>query len=461
VEVPVNPVDYIRDVEEAVHNVRSFRRDFQSLIEKTKLKAFVILIDDLDRCSPERVIENLEAVKLFLNVESTAFVVAADRRIVENAIRIRYSSLFKGEKQFPAQQEALVTDYLEKLIQVPYTLPKLAPHEVRSYMSLLFLKKHLLASTFDGLLAKYCEFLSHERYSSFPLDEPLQALPESPQKSELVESVRLVEACSDAITDGLKGNPRQIKRFLNGYWLRRKFGKVAGLTHIKDHVLIKLMVLEYISSERFDDLYALHRLTPDGTVEALRIIESATSPEELDEKLSSWRTSRIWKWAKSEPNLADEDLRDYFWLSRSSVSDTLSGVRLLSQAMRHCIDAMLSDSQPQSDRNAFFGSLSDDEQAGVVAMVGKKAMQDPGNQTPLDSLLGLALAGSELAATTFRSSALKIGASNLNPGLGVKLRNAKPSSDTPAGKIVATIISELGTTETKIGRTINPKTSKK
>ncbi|WP_052573343.1 P-loop NTPase fold protein [Haloferula sp. BvORR071] len=456
-----NPADYLKDVEEAVHNVRSFRRDFQSLIEKTGLKAFVILIDDLDRCSPERVIENLEAVKLFLNVESTAFVVAADRRIVENAIRIRYSSLFSGEQQFPAQQEALVTDYLEKLIQVPYTLPKLAPHEVRSYMSLLFLKKHLPDSTFDGLLVQYSEFLSRERYSSFPLDEPLQALPEGPQKSELIESVRLVEACSDAITDGLKGNPRQIKRFLNAYWLRRKFGNVAGLSHIKNHVLVKLMVLEYISSERFDDLYALHRLTPDGTVEVLRAIESATSPDELDEKLSSWRTSRIWKWAKSEPNLADEDLRDYFWLSRSSVSDTLSGVRLLSQAMRHCIDAMLSDSQPQSDRNAFFSSLSEDEQAGVVAMVGKKAMQDPDNQTPLDSLLGLALVGSELAATTFRSSALKIGAANLNAGLGVKLRNARPSSDTPAGKIVAQVILELGATETKIGRTISPKSPKR
>jgi hypothetical protein len=196
-------------------------------------------------------------------------------------------------------------------------------------------------------------------------------------------------------------------------------------------------------------------------VEALRVIESTTSPEELDEKLSSWRTSRIWKWAKSEPNLADEDLRDYFWLSRSSVSDTLSGVRLLSQAMRHCVDAMLSDSQPQSDRNAFFSSLSDDEQTGVVAMVGKKAMQDPGNQTPLDSLLGLALAGSELAAATFGSSVRKIGAANLNPGLGVKLRSAKTSSDTPAGKIVAQITSELGATATKIGRTISSKPSKK
>ena len=121
--------DYLKEVEETAHNVRSFRNDFQALIEKTSLKAFVILIDDLDRCAPERVIENLEAVKLFLNVDRTAFVVAADRRIVENAIRVRYSELFSGAREAPVEQD-LVTDYLEKLIQVPYTLPKLAPHEV-------------------------------------------------------------------------------------------------------------------------------------------------------------------------------------------------------------------------------------------------------------------------------------------------------------------------------------------
>ena len=63
-----NPRDYLKEVEETAHNVRSFRDDFQALIEKTSLKAFVILIDDLDRCSPERVIENLEAVKLFLGI---------------------------------------------------------------------------------------------------------------------------------------------------------------------------------------------------------------------------------------------------------------------------------------------------------------------------------------------------------------------------------------------------------
>tara|TARA_R110001592_G_scaffold254129_3_gene517493 strand:+ start:38819 stop:40669 length:1851 start_codon:yes stop_codon:yes gene_type:complete len=463
VESAANPPkvgDFLENIEETVLNVRSFREDFQGLIEKTKLKALVILIDDLDRCSPERVIENLEAVKLFLNVESTAFVVATDRRIVENAIRIRYSNVFSGDRAKSLEQESLVTDYLEKLIQVPYTLPKLAPHEVRSYMALLFLKKHLDSKKFDEVLGKYTEFLAEERYSSFPLGDTLDSLQEGSAKVELTECVRLVEACSDAITDGLKGNPRQIKRFLNAYWLRKKLGGIAHLRHVKDHILIKLMVLEYISEDRFEELYNLHRNSEDGSVGVLTELELASNPDEIEESLMGWGTPRIWKWIKSEPMLSGADLRDYFWLSRSSITDTLSGVKLLSQAMRLSVDSLLSSSQTRQNKVQFFLSLSEDEQSGVIAMVAKKAMQDPDDKNPLDSLVDLALDGSELAASAFRSCVIKIGAGNLKPGLGIKLRNLKSLSGSRTGEILKEVVEELKASDTRIARALE-KNSKK
>ena len=386
---------------------------------------------------------------------------AADRRIVENAIRLRYSELFSGEREAPVEQESLVTDYLEKLIQVPYTLPKLAPHEVRSYMSFLFLKKYLDQATFEKLLTDYSKFLTTERYSSFPLDETLKAIPDGEDKTKLTEYIRLVDSCSDAITDGLKGNPRQIKRFLNAYWIRQKLGRVAQLSHIKDHILIKLMVLEYINIDRFDEIYSLHRHSPDGIVESLEEIEATNSLDELDEKFSNWRTPRLWKWLKSEPSLAGEDLRDYFWLSRSSITDTLSGVRLLSQAMRQCVEALISDSQTAQNRRDFFTKLSEDEQSGVLAMVAKEAMQNPSKRTLVESLLELALSGSEAAAETFRSCVSRIGAEQLNPSLGVKLRSATLTHGTRSAEIIMEVIADLAKTQTRIGRTLNPNKRKK
>ena len=73
--------------------VREFREAFEKLIDATGKKRVVILIDDLDRCLPEHIIENLEAIKLFLNVKNTAFVIAADQNIVSGAIRRQYKDI--------------------------------------------------------------------------------------------------------------------------------------------------------------------------------------------------------------------------------------------------------------------------------------------------------------------------------------------------------------------------------
>ncbi len=61
--------------DEALTDIREFRDKFAAMLAKSDIKTLVILIDDLDRCSPERIIDNLEAIKLFLNVPNTAFVI--------------------------------------------------------------------------------------------------------------------------------------------------------------------------------------------------------------------------------------------------------------------------------------------------------------------------------------------------------------------------------------------------
>jgi predicted KAP-like P-loop ATPase len=60
------------------------------MLTKTDIDTLVILIDDLDRCLPERIIDTLEAIKLFVAVQKTAFVIGADPRIVRHAIATRY-----------------------------------------------------------------------------------------------------------------------------------------------------------------------------------------------------------------------------------------------------------------------------------------------------------------------------------------------------------------------------------
>lgn len=449
--------ELLKESKDTNESVRSFRKDFQKLINKTKLKALVILIDDLDRCSPDRVIQNLEAIKLFLNVDRTAFVVATDRRIVENAIRIRYSELFTGEKGATAG-DSLVIDYLEKLIQVPYTLPKLAPHEVRSYLCMLFLKKYLEEEAFHGVLKKYVRFIQTERYTAFQLGDELGAIQDEATRNVVADSMRLVDACSDAITDGLKGNPRQIKRFLNAFWLRRELARVAHISGLKDHILIKLMVLEYISGERFDDLYQWHRTSSDGTAKLLAELERLEKVEELSENYSNWGTPRLWRWIKAEPCLADEDLRDYFWVSRSSITDTLTGVRLMTLAMKTCSEELISKvGKERANGVAMFSSLSEDEQSGVLGVVMRYAMQEIKDDSALRSLLELAAKNHLNGAEALSKCLDRIGAPNLNPGFGITLRAFNVEVGNRASELIGQIREKLVKTETPVGRALQSK----
>ena len=66
------------DSKRLTEEISEFRKAFRNLLNKAGVDQLVVLIDDLDRCLPEVAIETLEAVRLFVFTEHTAFVVAAD-----------------------------------------------------------------------------------------------------------------------------------------------------------------------------------------------------------------------------------------------------------------------------------------------------------------------------------------------------------------------------------------------
>lgn len=87
----------------------------------------VIFIDDLDRCLPEKMVQVLEAVKLFLDKKGCVFVLGADVSIVQQAIIKNY-------------QDAGVTgdsakDYLDKIIQLRFELPPIIETRMEGYLN--------------------------------------------------------------------------------------------------------------------------------------------------------------------------------------------------------------------------------------------------------------------------------------------------------------------------------------
>lgn len=414
-------------------DVRGFRERFAKLLEDSDIKTLVVLIDDLDRCSPQRIIDNLEAIKLFLSVEGTAFIIGADPRIVRHAVALTY-----GTVQLPSELEGvatttdIVTDYLEKVIQVPYHLPKLSPAEVETYMALLFCQLHA-KDDLNGILAAVRDHRERDRYSVFGYGAIKAHFGARELSQELEQSLHFSHTSARAITEGLKGNPRQVKRFLNAFLLRKKLARVAKLADVRDDVLVKLMVLEYAHLSKFRELYTWQAVQ-EGQPEQLEKLEEAANDDKgTDASLpSGWLTPSLRRWLRAEPTLAKTDLRDYFWVARNRLESTLSDASLIPPAIRVLATVLLGDGVAPREREAALAEavlLPSDLQEVLLAQVAKQAPVPASGLRAFSALVDLTRAGAADAAGVLVETLMQVPAADLDPSLGLlllTLREDKP-----------------------------------
>lgn len=83
----------------------------------------VVFIDDLDRCLPDKAVELLEAIKLFLDIEGYLFIIGVDREVVKKGISYRYRFFEHREEKERDNLIISPEDYLDKMIQLPLELP--------------------------------------------------------------------------------------------------------------------------------------------------------------------------------------------------------------------------------------------------------------------------------------------------------------------------------------------------
>jgi hypothetical protein len=372
-----------KNEDEDVTLVREFRDDFKEMIDKSEIKKLVVIIDDLDRCAPDRLIENLEAIKLFLNVEKTAFVIGADPRIVRHAIEHRYKTdKIENSNDPNSRNNRIVSDYLEKLIQVPYYLPKLTDNEVETYLTLLYCKK-AMGGNFHKVLDAFKTNRESNRYDVFGLGD-IQSIITDPEKKILTESMSLIASLSPIITEGLKGNPRQIKRFLNTFTLRDRLVKVAKIADFQTDVLVKLMVLEYATPSLFRQIYDWQSIQKGEPLELIELEIFATDNkiEDIKNKFSAeWGSEKIVRWLNIEPKLSNIDLRDYYWISRDQLSTSISGGSLISPIIRslskrlieHVSGSILTNSITQE----VDGKLTETDHYTLLSLLEKELIKTP------------------------------------------------------------------------------------
>ncbi len=119
------------DYEDDLGFMRCIRQDLQGFAKSLPAEMKVIVfIDDLDRCDPEKAVEVLEAIKLLLDFDRFIVFLALDARIITQAIEEHYGQVL-------TEAEITGYEYLDKIVQIPFSIPEPPPNELRKYVGSL------------------------------------------------------------------------------------------------------------------------------------------------------------------------------------------------------------------------------------------------------------------------------------------------------------------------------------
>lgn len=338
-------------------DIRKFQKEFASLLEESKISRLVVFIDELDRCRPDTILDTLEAIKLFLFEGKVAFIIGADERHISYAVKSKF-------KDIEGIQIDIGKEYLEKLIQYPIRIPRLNADEVEIYISCLLLQSELKNEDFQKVLTwiidekqkDFENFKMNSISNLFKDDTCLQA--------EIVESISVANQLAFVLSNGLHGNPRQCKRFLNSMDMRIQMASYKNKT-LNRKILAKIMMLEYIKPRIFNKIA---EMTANNILSKELALYENEIPEDSDE-LKMWKDDDWFlNWCKIEPKLSGENLKTYFYFTRTSLDEKISRISsILSSMGKRILDLLMSKADTKI-KQAIDESkdLSDNEAASIL-----------------------------------------------------------------------------------------------
>lgn len=230
----------------------------------------ILIVDDLDRCPPDKVVDVLEAAQLLVKTPLFVVVIAMDVRYVTRALEKAYVDvLVRGG-------EPSGLDYIEKIVQIPYRVRPASPASIggflRSQMRLAKLKEEEAEASSTGQPEE--EEVEDEvptSTSSTELEGELGrvALVQPtrtelrPLPTEILEFKREEHQIINVCCSAVEVSPRAMKRLVNVFKLMKIIWYRQGLEDGPDDAVKQTMLALLALAARF----------PDVTRELLRHME--------------------------------------------------------------------------------------------------------------------------------------------------------------------------------------------
>jgi hypothetical protein len=200
----------------------------------------VIFVDDLDRCSPAKVGQVVEAVNLFLagDFPNCMFVMGMDTEMVAAALQAAHKDMIS---QLPADAGIPVGwRFMDKFVQLPFLIPPTEKGNLTRYTTSLF--GNNLAQTPDPQVDKLAQEAAARIVTRAAVTDETERLRAEHQLNDTQVArmkdqleARVIERKLDegiekfndqnpeirrviaAATNYFRGNPRELKRFINAF----------------------------------------------------------------------------------------------------------------------------------------------------------------------------------------------------------------------------------------------------
>lgn len=353
-----------------------FQENFNELLDDASIDKLVVLIDDLDRCLPDVAINTLEAVRLFMFTDKTAFVIAADESMIRYAVKKHFPDA-TDENKFNAG-DAFANKYLEKLIQIPFRIPALGEVEACIYIMILMIGS-VLPDENENYKKLREEGLSRIRkpwnVEILKVDDIKEIIGDDYERCS--KEVLIATQICHLLAQNTDGNPRKIKRFINMLLLRYEIAKNRGFDdELELAVLAKMMLAEYYAADFYKALPS--HLDSEGKwgeiLEILADIKAMVEDSETVVERERWYDlNKIWKWLITEPEITGKDLRPYYYACKEKI-DYFSGVTSKND-LSEIVDLLFRDEMAIAGRIDEVKNLTNQEAEQIFGIVAQKIME--------------------------------------------------------------------------------------
>lgn len=234
-------------------------------------KPLVVFVDDLDRCSPSKIVEVIEAINVFISGKynnKCYFILGMDAEVVAGALDVTYEKMKGKLATKESEQGSIGWYFLDKFIQLPFFIPVMSETKKKEYLAGLLTEKSTAAAATGNAAQSRKEKTTSEMKE---LSTAVLAAGSVKESTDIIKNAELTpeevahldklilqnQVQSERQNEQIKqqialygqfvsSDPRSLKRFANllrfhcGYqFLRMK----KGQTYVEPKVLAKWLVL--------------------------------------------------------------------------------------------------------------------------------------------------------------------------------------------------------------------------